>query len=661
MNSIEYRPEIDGLRAFAVIVVILFHCGVGWMPGGFVGVDVFFVISGYLITSIILHGIDHGTFKLTGFWMKRVRRIAPALLATLITTSVAGFFILYGPDMHNLGRQGLAALLSYANVFLLISSGSYWGAAAENSPFLHTWSLSLEEQFYLVFPILLFLLARFFRKGVAAILACLVVASFAMFAYGTKHHPSATFYLLPTRAWELGSGCLLAAATCGSRWTAATFRKSRIAALLSFFGLALVALACLLFTKKEGLSPYLLVPVLGSVLVIAFSNNATGFAGKALTIPPVVYTGKISYSLYLWHWPVIFMSNCIYSNGMPLLKPLYSLPLIAVLSIASYHGIEQPFRRRGSRLYPVIFMFVVSMALSVFLSTSDRTEDISAFSETTWYGELYDLAPDSAWPDEVVKKMEGIDIPFRDPSYDNAYAESGIVRTFDQQTPEVVVLGDSHACSLGRTIDDIVGELQVSTCFYMANGGPIFFDIPVRETYGKGFFNTNQRYVYETARFRALTKWTPKVVIIAAQWSTFENTANMQDLIHFLGSIGSRVLLVEQAPELFFGDRNAPRYLSYMKMLPQANARRYVRSASGTGYENGRHLLRELAAKFSYCQVVPVADIFLKGNDVWVLDGTDVLYIDEDHLSQQGALKVKSRIKQYLEAALNPDAPAPTP
>jgi peptidoglycan/LPS O-acetylase OafA/YrhL len=199
MRAITYRPEIDGLRAVAVIPVVLFHLNRELLPGGYIGVDVFFVISGFLITSIILNEYERGDFSFSRFWLRRVRRILPALIVMVIVTLVAGRLILYAPDINNLGTQGIAALLSFANISHWLTAGNYWGHTAESSPLLHTWSLSVEEQFYLIFPLLLILTLKYLHARLAFTFLFMSMLSVLLFFYGTQTHPSSTFYLLPTK------------------------------------------------------------------------------------------------------------------------------------------------------------------------------------------------------------------------------------------------------------------------------------------------------------------------------------------------------------------------------------------------------------------------------------------------------------------------------
>lgn len=648
MSSMKYRPEIDGLRTIAVIPVILFHMGAKWVPGGFLGVDVFFVISGYLITSIILKDYDRGSFNFTHFWLRRIRRILPALLIMLLTTSIAGYFIFYGQDIHDLGRQGVSALLSFANIYLWRLAGNYWGQQAENSVFLHTWSLSVEEQFYLFFPFFLIVLLKFYKKQLVSSIATLVIISFLLFLYGSHGFPNATFYLLPTRAWELGSGCLLAMVT--HKYTLRTENN----VFLSSIGLLIIILSYAFISGEGGISAYLIFPVIGSLLVLAFSKTRESIANRVLTVFPMVYIGKISYSLYIWHWPVIVMSKNLYFDGKTVFTPLYSTLLLFAISIASYHVIERTTRQRPKIIFPIFVCFVATMTLSLFLSTSDIAEDISAYSETTWDGQLYNVAPHQELPDHVRKKMAGIIVPVREHSERNYYTEGGITKLYNNEIPEVVILGDSHALMWSAILDEIVKELNVSISFYAAYGTPTFFSIPIKKIFEKEtpFFSAEERYLFDKMRLRFLDEWKPKVVIIAVRWSTIINEQITHDLIDFLGKRGSKILFIEQPPELFFSNKNAPQYLAHMNLLPTQDSKKYIPGKNSSEYDKGLNLIRQISEKNAHCEIIPIADIFMNNNQVWVLDGSDVLYIDDDHLSHKGALKAKNRIKQILQSCL---------
>jgi len=200
MFSISYRPEIDGLRAFAVIPVILFHMDYEWIPGGFIGVDVFFVISGFLITSILKRELEAGTFTFRNFWARRIRRILPAMIVVSIVTLAVTYVFVFKPDRPLIATQCVAALASVANIYSWRTAGDYWGTEADQSPFLHMWSLSVEEQFYLFFPIFMWMAFALRPRRLQGFISFVIVSSLPVFLYGSQAHPVATFYLLPTRA-----------------------------------------------------------------------------------------------------------------------------------------------------------------------------------------------------------------------------------------------------------------------------------------------------------------------------------------------------------------------------------------------------------------------------------------------------------------------------
>src|SRR4051812_27608716 len=305
-SAIPYRPEIDGLRAIAVAAVVLFHLQLG-CPGGYVGVDVFLVISGFLITSLIWTRLEDGTFTFAEFWERRARRIVPALAAVTIATLAAGWFMLLPADFKSLGKDAASQALFAANIRYWLDTG-YFAAAADEKPLLHTWSLAIEEQFYVLMPLALWVVfrARAAKKrelAIALLLGCLV-ASFALSAYGVVHYSSSTFYLLPTRAWELLLGGVLS-------FMPAAHERLRARAgreLAELFGLALIAWAAVAYTPKTpfpGIAA--LMPTGGAAILIWAASQKRGEASTTvetlLASRPVVLVGLMSYSIYLWHWP----------------------------------------------------------------------------------------------------------------------------------------------------------------------------------------------------------------------------------------------------------------------------------------------------------------------------------------------------------------------
>ncbi|MBN2162690.1 MAG: acyltransferase [Pontiellaceae bacterium] len=649
MSSIRYRPEIDGLRAVAVIAVILFHINQGILPGGYVGVDVFFVISGFLITSIILHEEDQGAFRFVNFWLRRIRRILPALLAMTLTTLVAGNVILYKGEINNLGLQGLATLLSFANFSQWMVSGNYWGPLAETSPFLHAWSLSVEEQFYLIFPLFIYLSLRFFRKWVAWVLLLVVLGSALLFLVGIRTHPAATFYLLPFRAWELGIGALLAVIRFRAKQPLPTYR------LLSAAGLVAVLICCIFPGGRDGLSSLLLIPVLGTVLVIAFAGGTTDMVTRLLSAAPVVYIGRISYSLYLWHWPLLVYSRQLAQKNGEAIHPALLLTAIFAVSILSYRFIEIP-TRRNNRMVPVtLLLLLVGSGYSYYLKRGTYSEDTAAYNQTVWYGNRYRVDPHFIWPESVQKRMTGITVLFNEDGFaEDAYAQEGILKIYGPPNPDIVVLGDSHSEMWAKVLDEIAQEDSRSISFFCADGTSAFFPIPPENT-GEGslFFTAEEKQAFDQARLRCLETWRPSLVIIVDRWENIGSQKETEDLLRYIGGLGSQVLCIEQPPELYFEDKNTPQYLTYLHVLPEDQVKKYVACADTDQYRRGMELLDRIVADHPNCTKVPISDLYLDGGRVWVLDSHDVLYVDDDHLSYAGSLKAKDRIRQYVEACFD--------
>ena len=342
-RDIRYRADIDGLRAIAVLLVVAYHIGLPAFTGGFVGVDIFFVISGFLISGILLREQAVGTFSIVRFYERRVRRILPALVAVLIFVFIAGYFALLPSEMKELGQSILAALFSAANIFFWKSS-SYFQAPALSKPLLHTWSLAVEEQFYVVFPILLLLLHRLPRRYLKLAILLMALASFAASATGVYTHAGATFYLPHTRAWELLLGTILALEIVPPP------RSSLARNLTAATGLALILIAAFVFT---GQTPFpgsaALLPCLGATLIIAAGVTGPSAIGKLLSTPPFVFVGLISYSLYLWHWPLLLVNKFEYFREIHLSKPWLFAVMILVATL-SWRFIEQPFRSGALKL-----------------------------------------------------------------------------------------------------------------------------------------------------------------------------------------------------------------------------------------------------------------------------------------------------------------------
>jgi peptidoglycan/LPS O-acetylase OafA/YrhL len=650
MRLISYRPDIDGLRTLAVIPVILFHMGLVGLPGGFAGVDVFFVISGFLITSIIIKGCQQGTFSLKIFWIKRFRRIMPVLAVVVFATICLGYMILYGPETKDLGKQGIASLLSVANFHFWRGAGSYWGIQAENSALLHTWSLSVEEQFYLFFPLLVVFLFTRWNKLLLPIILILSVGSFVVFAIGVFVSPVATFYLLPTRIWELGAGALLAmylghhnsTANINPRW--------------AVLGLLAIVLFYFLSPVSSSVSLWLAFPVLGALLIIASGHVDNGPVHVVLTWAPVVFIGKISYSLYLWHWPAIVLLKQYNFNQNTQYSTFLLLPFILILSVMSYYLIEKPARSIQTPKLFIATGFVVSLSLSVALYNFPKEQDISMFADNVWYGELYNSSTLMCqdWDEETNIVMSGIVIPERNLQDAQRYATGGCIKTYGGPRPDLMLIGDSHALMWAPILDELAKEMSVSISIYAADGTPAFFDIPVHESSQTGFFTVDEKLIYDQKRIEYLEKWKPQLVVIAARWSKIGDIDQAVNFVHKVNSVGSKVLLVDQPPELYFGDKNTAKFISHVGLEPVYGESQYMKQLGSPKYALGQKKLKEIVSQCEACEILRVSDLYLNNDGlVQVLEGNEVLYTDDDHLSYRGALMSKDRFRAVLSRYFN--------
>jgi peptidoglycan/LPS O-acetylase OafA/YrhL len=654
-----YRTEIDGLRTVAVIPVILFHLGFKWIDGGYIGVDVFFVISGFLITAIILREFEKDRFSFGGFWSRRVRRIIPALAVMLGATLLVVSQFSFRGDSTSYGLQGAAAMLSFSNIALWRATGNYWGADAQNSPFLHTWSLSVEEQFYLVYPLFIILMLRHARRWVVPALLTVTVASFFLYVLGSHYRPTATFYLLPTRAWELGCGGLLAfwrSRTPGDREVVA----GRLAEVMATLGLVAVVASYLIFSGDNSFPGHLAIPVVGSSLFIGLANSNTG-VGRLLSLRPLVSIGKMSYSLYLWHWPVIVLIPTCFPRETWATRADFMLPLMACLAFLSYRLVENPTRHaslKSKRFLCIIAIILLNLFMCWHIRNRSPFYEISDFEPVVWEGESYVSAPNDAWAAWGEEMTKGILTTPRNPNADTAWQHGGIIKKHGGDVPEIVVLGDSHALMWAGTIDRIAAKLKRTVSFYAAHGTSAFVNIPVRWNSATASFNAEQRYLYDVKRVEFLTRWKPKVVVMSMLWPRFARKPPPLDLIELLGSNGATVILIQQPPKLGSGDRNQVQYLSYLRMQPENHEKQYVKSTTqDTKYHAGQAYVRELCKKYPFCHAVEVEETFrdARTGDVWVLDGRTVLYTDDDHLSQSGAEKLRPQIEQAIKDALTAD------
>jgi len=455
----DYIKSIDGLRAIAVLAVMIYHLNSSWLPGGFAGVDVFFVISGYVVARS-LAGRNHETALkfIAGFYARRVRRILPALtLCLLITSLMTVLFIPASWLSATTSQVGLYAFFGLSNFALVLFQDDYFSPRAEYNPFVHTWSLGVEEQFYLLFPFLLLIGYRLVHQNRRPKLAArLGVGLIPLLALGSLylaywmglHHPDKAYYLLPSRFWELAAGVMLFQLQDAGRVPALGYRQARGLLLL---GLALIALGYGLADVQHFPYPWALLPVAGTALAIHALCWLHG--STLLSSSPMVYCGKLSFSLYLWHWPVYTLLRWTVGleNGW---TTCTALLITLALAMASYHWIETPVRRtsllRERRAVSIMAGLAATTLLwgvSLQLFQHRETLSYSVTADTyTWYPYAYPVASDNASP----KPITGRRLFVIGNSHTGAYTTL-LNRLRQQQGVEVQQM-ETGACAIGNML-----------------------------------------------------------------------------------------------------------------------------------------------------------------------------------------------------------------
>jgi peptidoglycan/LPS O-acetylase OafA/YrhL len=656
-----YRPDIDGLRAVAVLSVLLFHAKLSGFSGGFVGVDVFFVISGYLITSIIAAELAVDQFCIAEFYARRVRRIFPALFTmTFVTGLVAGGFFL-PVDFRAFGTSIVALATFSANILFWRQDG-YFDEPAELKPLLHTWSLCIEEQFYLFFPLLLAVLWHLSPARRWRLLAGLGLLSFGLNLWITHKGSEAAFYILPPRAWELLLGVLLAL-----RPDALLGFSPATRGAAGWCGLGMIAAAVVLFDKTTpfpGIAA--LLPTVGAVLVIAFGrgadNGSAGLRGigiaTLLASPPLVFVGRISFSLYLWHWPVLVLMRYALARDLAPAEIVVAIAISFFLAVLSWVYVEQPFR--GARSIPSIFPLKVALAtlagfvlvgagivwtdglpqrLSERLITYGQaveTEDTARTRCYSWKPAHTDLSDvcligdlSAARPTFAVigdSHAEALLPAFEIASKRNR--EKGLVFIRHACRPALGVMNfDAGKLNAGctRFVDKAIVEIRAETSIRKV----IFSARWSRQVLGTGFLQPDTYYADKLSTVVSPTE--NKATLIRGLARAFEALS------------GRRIVIVGMVPENEFLPPMALAMADFFdRPLPQTSTAAFRRRNAPV-----EKVFAELSKKYVF-DVVSPARLLCSETSCLAQIGGRPLYRDDDHLSAFGAEQLVRAIEEIF-------------
>lgn len=542
-SSFSYRPEIDGLRAVAIISVVLFHAGIFGFRGGFVGVDIFFVISGYLITSILLRDLEAGTFSLVAFWERRMRRILPILFVVMITVLGAGYyFLLFQDELLDLGQSAFAQSVFLSNVFFLRGHG-YFEASADTFPLLHTWSLSVEEQFYVLFPIVLLAVFSFWRRWMFPIMSVLALVSLGVSMYLVDILPgnnfsipflpdfwkgttnlTAGFYLLHSRAWELllGSVVAISAVSIQSHWRAEA---------VSLCGLGAILYSVINFTSDTPFPGVMaLIPTLGSAAIIVGTTSMRTSVYKLLSWRGSVWVGAISYSLYLWHWPILVFSDVLLKERT-LPQTLGLIVLAVVVSWITYQFVETPFRKKvvwGRR--NVIASGLASLTLVALLGLSLRYVDIQ--SRIPAYAT--DLVSESFKKNQKFRECHDV--------HERGECLLGVADGNTQ--PSFVLWGDSHAAPLLERVDTLLRENHMAGMYFSYPGCSHIVGVsssPKVEACEK----------MKEAAWAYIEEHDIKTILLASGWSIYTRLGPEESRVNLIVDEDSKEVTVAESKRVF--------------------------------------------------------------------------------------------------------------
>ena len=536
-----YRPDIDGLRAVAVLLVVAFHLHLPLIHGGYIGVDIFFVISGFLITGIIAREIDAARFSVAAFYERRARRILPALIVMMLASTACALYYLLPKELCSYSWSMLGATFSYSNIYFWATE-DYFDAPAQLKPLLHTWSLAVEEQFYLFLPLILLWCSRYKTKYRNAFLIFLALASFAWSAWAAFHSPASAFYLLPSRAWELLLGAFIALGLVPA------IRNRWMAEAISLTGLILICFSTYAFrtiTPFPGFAAAL--PCVGAGMILAAGKDSSSTVGKLLSLPPVRFIGLISYSVYLWHWPLIVFTSMGFLSIVPknsAFYPFFLLVLSLVLGALSWKFVEQPFRAgifkktsRGRLFSAAATTMVAFGAISMFF--------------------IYRDGFPSRFPTRAVEVASQVEQPeqmrvgtcFITSKYSFSAYRSDLCLKIDPAKDNYLLLGDSHSAMLWTGLHKELTDINILQAS-VAGCNPVYTS--------SGHSDCGRMIRYLLNDF--LPNHRIQGVFLSARWASEQDFAQLQPTIEWFKAHGIPVYCFGPVVEY---DAPLPRLLAY--------------------------------------------------------------------------------------------------
>ncbi|MCA1196338.1 acyltransferase [Sphingomonas sp. R647] len=609
-----YRRDIDGLRALAILPILLLHCGVEQLRGGFVGVDIFFVISGYLITGILVRDIEQDRFSLIRFYRHRIVRILPALMAMMVITLAIGCFVLLPNALRDLGRSAAATSIFGSNIYFYFTS-DYFAAASDSKPLIHTWSLAVEEQFYLAYPLLLLALRRLTRQQLVKVIGAIALVSFAAGGWLAFADASAGFFLLPARIWELALGALVALGAFP------TLANPRLRQLLCAAALATIAASVVMIGSGWPFPvPFALPPALATAILIAYGE--TGATARFLSLAPLRWIGLISYSAYLWHRPIIAFHQINHGTDFTLSDTILLVAATLGAAALSYALVERPTRkhwRDGTDLYlhemAVIWMLGLAATGLTIANRADLIRPLPPQLAKIASFQGWDTTPDG-------RAQFSTDRCFTLPTG----------KPFDPQclVPEpnrrnILLMGDSHAAHYAQALRQALPDAHILQAT-AAGCRPLIEARGLRSC----------RAVIAQG-FAAIDPNRTDTVVLSALWLDFEE-GQLIDTIERLTRRGIKVIVFGSSVEY---DNDLPLILVQAQQRPDPSLPNRLRRADR--FETDRRLAPKIrAAGATYVSMIDLE--CPKGSCRLVMPDGAPMHFDHSHVTPSAARYLMDRV-----------------
>jgi len=644
MSGIRYRSDIDGLRAFAVLSVVLYHLEVSWVKSGFLGVDIFFVISGFLITKIIVRDLQNGTFSIKNFYLRRICRILPAFIFVLVLSSFFAWLILLPQDLLNYARSMVSVIASILNLFFKTLSFGYFATDSSTIPLLHTWSLGVEEQFYIIWPVILIILFKLnisSKRYLLTIISFLIIASIAIFFY--KHFPK--FYYIPlNRGFELLFGCFLAIGLSDRE------HKSPNKTLLNIFSVvSLVLMVVPIFLISVNYpSFWMIVACFGATLFIySGSLGYTPIINRLFSIKSFVAIGLISYSLYLWHWPIIAYLNYL---SITITEDIATVVIILsiILATISYLFVEKPFRHKFkfSFLKSLTLLWIIPLVVSICFYTASKHQGFG-FNQsfhvdqnqlTFSYG-FSEFDNNHCFLQAESTTFKSIDLPTKDLC---------IIGSHSYKNTDILFIGDAYARS----------EYPMLSV-WLKSAGLSAYAITQRSTPFLYGMNDNEQEISKLDRNVAIKKLIEtrfyKYIILGGAWSSPAYSGFIELLdksIHLIVKSGAQPILILDTPYL-------PERLNNLCPLSNSEMLKYFNLANcsikRSYVDQSEHkfhtLLKFLLVKYPTLRVINPKKAICNSKECQIsIEGVPI-YADNQHMNYIGS---KLLGELYLKEFGNP-------